>query len=324
MGAAQEDDHVKAFYATAWGGPEVMHYGDLPEPSPRLGEVRVAVHAASVNPVDWKLRSGMARAIPGQRFPRPFGTDFAGVVDAVGDGVTGLAVGDRVYGIVVTMFGRPGSHAELMAVAAKGLRRMPEGLSFLEAAALPVAALTALNGLRLAGDRARRRVLVNGATGGVGHFAVQLARARGATVTAVCSAMNADRARALGAATVLDYRKQDFTKGEERYDFVFDAHASAGYARAARVLAPGGAYASTLPTPGLWLRSILSSLLPLGRGFVVNMRGEPEDYAELERLLASGQVKPVVEHVFPLAEAAKGFAIAEAGGVVGKVVLKVR
>jgi NADPH:quinone reductase-like Zn-dependent oxidoreductase len=315
---------MKAFYATAWGGPEVMRYGDVPDPVPSSGQVRVAVHAASINPVDWKLRSGLARAIPGQRFPRPFGTDFAGVVDAVGKGVTGVAVGDRVYGIVVTMFGRPGSHAELMTVAAKQVRRMPEWLSFADAAALPVAALTALAGLRLAGDRAGRRVLVNGATGGVGHFAVQIARARGADVTAVCSAKNAEHALALGAAKVLDYRTQDFTKGAERYDFVFDPHAAVGYARAAAVLALGGAYASTLPTPGLWLRSVASTFLPIGRGYVANMRGNPEDYAELERLLAAGQVKPVVEQVFPLAEAAKGFALAEAGGVVGKVVLRVR
>jgi NADPH:quinone reductase-like Zn-dependent oxidoreductase len=294
-----EENPMKAFYANAWGGPEVMRYGELPDPVPRRGEARVAVHASSINPVDWKIRSGMARMIPGQRLPRPFGTDFAGVVDAVGEGVGSLAVGDRVYGGVVTMFGHAGGHAEWVVAPAGRLRRMPADLSFEEAASLPVAALTALNGLRIAGDRAGKRVLVNGATGGVGHFAVQIARARGATVTAVCSARNADRAKALGAATVLD-------------------------ARASKVFAPGGAYAGTLPNPALMLRGLASSFLPLGRGFVANMRGEPEDYAELERLLASRQVKPIVEHVLPLSEAAKGFALAEAGGVVGKVVLNVR
>ena len=222
------------------------------------------------------------------------------------------------------MFGHAGAHAERVTVPAGRLRRIPEGLSFVEAASLPVAALTALNGLRLAGDRARGRVLVNGATGGVGHFAVQIARARGATVTAVCSAANAGRARALGAETVLDYRVQDFTEGPGRFDLVLDAHARLGYGRAAAALAPGGAYASTLPTPGLVLRGLASSFLPLGRGYVANLRGEPEDYAALERLLASGEVRPIVEHVFPLADAAQAFALAEAGGVVGKVVLTVR
>jgi NADPH:quinone reductase-like Zn-dependent oxidoreductase len=315
---------MKAFYATAWGGPEVMRFGELPDPVPRRGELRVAVHASSINPVDWKIRGGLARFLPGQTLPRPFGTDFAGVVEALGEGVTGLAVGDRVYGVAVTMLGHAGAHAELLTVAAGKVRRMPAALSFVEAASLPVAALTALNGLRLAGDRSGRRVLVTGATGGVGHFAVQMARARGATVTAVCSAANAGRARTLGAAKVLDYRSEDFTAGPERYDLVFDAHAGASYGRAARVLAPGGAYARTLPTPGLMIRGLLSSALPgVGRGFVANMRGLPEDYAELERLLAGGQVKPIVAHVLPLSEAARGFALAEAGGVVGKVVLQV-
>jgi NADPH:quinone reductase-like Zn-dependent oxidoreductase len=245
-------------------------------------------------------------------------------VNAVGEGVGELAVGDRVYGIVVTMFGHPGSHAELVTVPVGRVRRMPAGLDFVQAASLPVAALTALNGLRLAGERAGKRVLVNGATGGVGHFAVQLARARGATVTAVCSVRNADRARALGAAKVLDYLADDFTVGVDRYDLVFDAHAGVGFARASRVLERGGAYASTLPTPSLMIRSVASSLLPIGRGYVANMRGTPEDFAELERRLAAGEVRPIVEHVFPLAEAARGFALAEAGGVVGKIVLRVR
>lgn len=315
---------MKAFYAIGCGGPEVMRYGDLPDPVPRRGEVRVAVHASSINPVDRNLRIGMLRVVTGRSFPRPFGVDFAGVVGAVGPGAERFAIGDRVYGTVVTMLGHPGAHAELVNVPAGRLRRLPAEVDFVSGAALPVGGLTALNGLRLAGERAGKRVLVNGATGGVGHFAVQIARARGATVTAVCSARNAERARSLGAAKVIDYGAEDFTKGTARYDFVFDAHAGIGYARAAAVLAPGGAYAATLPTPSLMLRGVASSLLPIGRGFVANIRALPEDYAELERLVAEGRVRPIVEHVFPLAEAAKGWALFEAGGVVGKVVLKVR
>lgn len=315
---------MKAFYATAYGGPEVMRYGDLPDPAPRRGEVRVAVHAASVNPVDWKLRGGIARRIPGQAMPRPFGTDLAGVVDAVGEGGGPFAVGDRVYGVVVTMFGRPGSHAELVCAPAARLRRLPAGLSFEAAAALPVAALTAQNALRLAGARAGGRVLVNGATGGVGHFAVQLARAHGATVTAVCSAANAERARAFGAAEVIDYRTRDFTTGADRWDLILDAHASLGWARAARALAPGGAYAATMPSPALWVRDLLSGVLPVGRGYVANLRDRPEDYDGLERLVLGGQVTPRLAAVLPLAEADRAFALLEGGGVAGKIVLRCR
>lgn len=315
---------MKAYYATGWGGPEVMRYGDLPDPTPAPGEVRVAVHAASVNPVDWKLRGGILRHLPGQKLPRPLGTDFAGVVDALGEGVTGFAPGDRVYGTALVFLGRPGTHAELLAVDAERVRRLPEGISFTDGAALVVAGLTALNGLRLAGPRAGRRVLVNGATGGVGHLAVQMAVARGARVTAVCSAWNAGRARELGASEVIDYRARDFTQGQERYDLVFDAHAGVGMKRASAVLAPGGAYASTLPTPMLWARALLSPLLPGPKAILANLRTKPEDYAELERLVAAGKVRPIVERIFPLEEAARAFAALEAGGVVGKVVLRVR
>lgn len=314
---------MKAFYATAWGGPEVMRYGDLPEPTPGKGQIRVAVRASSVNPVDYKTRNGIVRWIPGQHLPRPLGTDVAGVVDAVGPGVTTFSAGDRVYGLVVVMYGHPGAHAQVVNVSARRMRRMPEGLGFVEAAALPASALTALNGLRLAGDLASKRVLVNGGTGGVGHFAVQMARARGATVTAVCRGSQADRARALGAQTVLDYQTQDYTAGAERHDFILDTHPGVGFSRASRVLDRGGAYASSLPSPALMVHVVASSLLRGRRAYVANASDSPDDYAELERRLAAREFAPVIEHVFPLSEAAKAFSMLEAGGVVGKVMLEV-
>ncbi len=321
---------MKAFYATGFGGPEVMRYGDLPDPVPRPGEVRVAVHASSINPGDFKMRGGALRMFPAhRRFPRAFGIDFAGVIDARGDGAVGLAVGDRVYGAWITRTAelsraRQGGHAEYVCERAAGLRRIPPGLDFEAAAALPVGALTALAGLRMAGERAGRRVLVIGATGGVGHFAVQMAKAGGAHVTAVCRGTHAERALALGADAVFDYRATDVAAIGRRFDLVFDAHGGLGWRRGSRLLAPGGAYANTLPSFSLGTRQIWSSILPIGRGYVANLRGLPSDYAELERLLEEGSVKPLVEHVFPLDRAAEAFALAEEGGFVGKIVLKVR
>jgi len=169
---------VKAFLAHSYGGPEVMHIGDVADPVAGRGEVLVAVRASSVNPVDWKVRDGAVRIMTGRRFPKVYGCDLAGVVHAVGHGVTAFSVGDAVYGFTPIMFGKPGAHAEQVAVAAKRLRRLPVGLAFEHAASLPVAALTALNGLRQCGDLTGRTVLLNGATGGVGHFALQIAKAR--------------------------------------------------------------------------------------------------------------------------------------------------
>lgn len=313
---------MKAFFATAYGGPEVMKLGEMPAPAPRAGEVLVAVKAASVNPVDWKVRRGDTKVLSG-RPPKILGTDFAGTVAALGAGVTGLAVGAAVHGTTRMMFGAQGSHAERLAVPAKRVAPMPAGLSFEEAAALPVAALTAVNGLRRCGGLEGKAVVVVGATGGVGVFAVQIARARGARVTAVCSGRNADRARALGADDVVDYRREDFTRGSRRWDVVFDAHGGLGFQAAARVLSERGVYATTLAGPAAVLRHLWQRLAGGRQIALANLRDRPEDYAELAQLVATGAVKPLVARVFPLEQAAEAFAAQEAGGIAGKVVIRV-
>jgi NADPH:quinone reductase-like Zn-dependent oxidoreductase len=313
---------MRAFYATRYGGPEVMQLGELPDPQARAGQVLVAVEAASINPVDWKVRGGAMRLLSG-RPPKVLGTDLAGKVAAVGPGVTGLAAGDRVHGTTRMMLGTQGSHAELVAVPARQLAPVPADLSWEEAAALPVAALTALQGLRRCGDLSGKAVLVLGATGGVGHLAVQAARAAGARVTAVCSGKNAAVARALGAEEVLDYRKEDFRRAGRRWDVVFDAHAGTGFAGAAPALAERGSYVTTLPGPGPFLRQAWQRLVGGKQVVFANLRDQPADYAELARLLASGALKPMVTAVFPLARAAEAFAAVENGGTAGKVVIRV-
>jgi len=312
---------MRAFFAVAYGGPEVMQLGELPEPRLAAGQVLVAVKAASVNPVDWKVRGGAMKLLSG-RPPKVLGTDFAGTVAALGPGAGGLAVGAPVLGTTRMMFGAPGSHAERVAVPARRLAPLPPGLSFEEAAALPVAALTALNGLARCGDLAGRAVLVLGATGGVGHFAVQIARARGARVTAVCSGKNAAAARALGAEEVLDYQREDFRQQGRRWDVIFDAHAGTGFSAAAAALAERGCYATTLPGPREVLRRFWGRLAGGRQVVLANLRDRPEDHAELARLLASGKVRPIVAQVFPLARAAEAFAAVEQGGTVGKVVIR--
>ncbi|MGC9986547.1 MAG: NAD(P)-dependent alcohol dehydrogenase [Polyangia bacterium] len=286
-------------------------------------EVLVAIAAASVNPVDWKVRVGELKLITGRTFPKTLGSDFAGVVERVGAGVAVPSVGNRVYGITPMMMRKPGAHAERLVVARKRLRRMPDGLSFEQAAALPVAGLTALNGLRQCGDLHGKTVLINGGTGGVGHFAVQIAKARGATVTAVCRERNAGRARSLGADVVIDYRKQDFTDSSVRYDVVFDAFGHLKYPAVARVLTDRGVLVTTLPAPSLIARAVWQRVVGDKHIVLGNLRDRPEDYAELERLLADGSVKPVIDKIVPLAEAAQAYAALEAGGTVGKVIIRI-
>jgi NADPH:quinone reductase-like Zn-dependent oxidoreductase len=314
---------MKAFIARSYGGPEVMALSDLPEPSAARGEVVVAVKASSVNPVDWKARDGALRLVTGGGFPKPYGCDLAGVVHALGPGVSAFSVGDSVYGYTPILFGRHGAHAERVAVAVKHLRRIPSGIDFEQAAALPVAALTAQNGLRLCGDVAGKSILVNGATGGVGHFAVQLARVRGAKVTAVCSGRNARRARALGAEAVIDYRAQDFTAEGAHHDVLFDAFGHLSFDAGRRALTPRGCFVTTLGNPTLFVRGIWQALTRGKRIVFANLRDRQEDYDALEAQLVAGRVKPIVEKVFSLDQAAEAFEALEAGGTVGKVVIRV-
>lgn len=313
---------MKAFYMTRFGGPEVMQYGDLPDPTPGKGELLVDVKASSINPLDWKLRGGMLKFLTGRGLPKPLGSDFAGVVREIGRGAAGVSVGDRVYGTVGTFIGKPGAHAERVVVPAKRARRLPDGWSFEQGAALPVAGLTAIAGLRLCGELAGKTVLVNGATGGVGHLALQMAKAKGARVVAVCSARNAELARSLGADEVLDYTKEDVTAPGRGWDVFYDAFGQVGFSKAAPSLSAKGAYASTLPGPELFIRSAVGAILGGKRAVDSSLRGKPEDYAEMERLVDGG-VKVVVEQQFPLERAAEAFAVCEGGKVRGKVVITV-
>jgi len=294
---------------------------DLPEPEAGKGEVVVAVRASSVNPVDCKTRDGAVRFITGGRFPKVYGSDVAGIVHAVGKGVTGWCVGDSVYACIRLAFRQPGAHAERVAVNAKYLRRVPAGLTFEQAATLPVAALTALNGLRQCGNIAGKHVVIHGATGGVGHFAMQIAKARGARLTAVCSERNADRAAALGADVVIDYKQRSITDGSERFDVVFDAWGHLGFAAGSRVLNRGGIFVSTLPVPSLAMRAAWQRLSGNQRIVFAIMRDRAEDYATLESDIAAGRVTPVIGCVYPLEQAALAFAALERGGTVGKVVI---
>ncbi len=314
---------VKAFMARKYGGPEVMGVGELPEPSPRKGEVVVQVVASSVNPVDWKIRSGLMNPVSGRRFPKAYGCDFSGTVQALGPGVSRFGAGDAVYGLTPVMFGKPGAHAERLAVAADKLRPLPEGVTFAQAAALPVAALTAWDGWRKCGDIRKKNIVVVGATGGVGHFALQMAKAEGATATAVCSTRNIERAQALGADHVIDYRTEDFTLGGKRYDIVFDAWGELGPLKAGRVLARRGVYVTTAGSPGMVIRTVFGRLVGGPRTVFAMALPKPQGFEAVEKHLIDGTVIPLIEHVYPLDRAAEAFEALERGGAAGKILIEV-
>jgi NADPH:quinone reductase-like Zn-dependent oxidoreductase len=314
---------MKAYYSTAYGGSESSVYGDLPDSSATAGQVLVEVKAVSINPVDWKIKQGVARLVTGFRFPRIFGSDFAGIVRETGEGVTAFKPGDKVFGSRSTVFNRDGALAQLRAVGQEHVRPLPEKMSFEEAASLPVAALTALNGLRKCGVGKGTHVLINGGTGGVGHFAIQIARARGAVVTATCSEANRDLAISLGAYEVMGYGSEELASCHRSFDAIMDAYGKMNLRLVRKLLKHGGTYASTLFIPPPYLSIAFTKLIHGRRLTSANMRRHHEDWKELEELYAEGRLRPLIENIFPLEHAEDAFDLAVNGRPRGKIIVTV-
>jgi NADPH:quinone reductase-like Zn-dependent oxidoreductase len=314
---------MKAYYSTAYGSLKASVYGDLPDPVAGPRQLLVEIKAVSINPVDWKIRRGDARLLTGFRFPRIFGTDFAGIVRETGSGVTAFRQGQWVYGSQSIFFDRRGALAELRAVNVKNVRLIPDGMSFIEAASLPIAALTALNGMRKCGVGKGAEVLVNGGTGGVGHFAIQIGKASGAKVTVTCSQTNAELARKLGADETIDYGTGELFATGKKFDAIFDAFGHMKAWQASRLLKRKGTYASTLFIPPPYLSMILIRVFFSKKLVSSNIRSQDEDWHELEKLYAEGHLRPVIENIFPLDRASDAFDLAMNGGFRGKIIVTV-
>ena len=314
---------MKAFYSTAYGGPEVSHYGDFPDPSAGNGQLLVEVKAVSVNPVDYKVKRGVARLMSGSKFPRIFGSDFAGVVKEAGNGATKFKPGDRVYGVTPVIWGKPGALAQLLAVDQKFVTGIPSQISFEEAASLPIAALTALNGLRRCRVSEGKEVLINGGTGGVGHFAIQIAKAKGAFVTATCSQGNAELARKLGADDTMGYSREELAKIDKKFDAILDAYGMMDFEDVCRLLKRGGVYATTQIKPFLFFSSLLVQVVYGKKLTSSNMRSKPEDMDEMERLFLDKKLYPVIEKYFSLDQSAEAFELAEHGKPRGKIIVRI-
>ena len=321
---------MQAIQYHRYGGPDVLELADIPTPVPALGELLVCVHAASVNPMDWHFLRGepyLVRLFTGlgrPSFPR-LGADFAGVVEAVGLEVTGFRPGDRVYGTA------RGSFAQYATARPASIAPMPAGLSFMQAAAVPVAALTALQAIRDHGRlQAGQRVLVNGASGGVGSFAVQIARALGASVTAVTSTRNMEWVGALGAERVIDYTSEDFTLTARNFDLLIDTIGNHPLTANLRALSPPGTYVAVGGKSGNWIdplvglaRTQLTRLFVPQRLCGMLTNANAEDLAFLAGLLDDGRIRPVLDRTYPLAQVQQAVAYLEQGHARGKVAVEI-
>jgi NADPH:quinone reductase-like Zn-dependent oxidoreductase len=314
---------VRALTYERYGSSRNLALRELPTPRPGPGEVLVRVRAAALNPKDVFTLKGRLRRLSGRRFPKVVGLDLAGEVLAAGPGVASPRPGERVFGFLSGFRALRGTVAEEVAIPARWLAPMPARASFEEAAALALAGSTALQALRdVARLRPGDRVLVNGASGGVGAPAVQLARVLGAEVTAIASAGRLDLCRTLGAGEALDYAGARPLAGDGRFRVVFDVFGNLSLAAARPALARGGVFVTTVPSRRILLDRLRTALGPV-RARLVRVRPRTADLALLARHLDAGALRPQVDRVFPLAEAAEAVRHLERRRAHGKVVVRV-
>lgn len=322
---------MKAIVHHRYGSPDVLELQEVDTPIVGDDDVLVRVHAAAVNPLDWHMLRGtpyLLRLQAGLSKPKRTirGVDMAGRVEAVGMNVTQFQPGDEVFGEVA------GAFAEYVSAPERGLAAKPSNMTFEQVAAVPVAALTALQALRDKGRvRPGHKVLINGASGGVGTFAVQIARSFGAEVTGVCSTRNLDMVRSIGAAHVIDYTKEDFTRSGQRYDVMLDMVGSASLSDCRRVLNPKGVYVLVgAEDMGDWIgpvahlaRVLVSSWSGSQSMVPMLAKVRQEDLDALKELMEAGEVTPVIDRRYELHEVPDAIRYVEAGHTRGKVVITV-
>jgi NADPH:quinone reductase-like Zn-dependent oxidoreductase len=322
---------MKAITYTEYGPPSVLKLVELATPVPGEDEVLLKIHAASVNPYDWHFMRGtpyLVRAMGGLRKPRfaGMGVDVAGRIEAVGKNVTAFKPGDEVFG------GCKGAFAEYACTTGKALVPKPHNVTWAQAATVGIAGLTALQGLRDKGlIRSGQRVLINGAAGGVGTFAVQIAKSTGAEVTGVCSSRNVEMVRSIGADSVIDYTQEDFTRGGPRYDMILDMIGNHSLSECKRALTPRGRLVLIGgPDGGNWVGPLIgwctaAAVSLFGRKTVIPFIASMarKDLIVLGELLESGKVKPVIDRSYALSETPEAIAYVEQGHAKGIVVISV-
>ncbi len=323
---------MQAIVSRCYGPPEVLRLEAIAKPVPKADELLVRVHAASVNPLDWHYMRGrpyLVRLSAGMGAPEVprLGVDFAGTIEAVGSAVTHFKVGDEVFG------GRTGAFAEYVTVReSRAVVLKPANVSFEQAASVPIAAITALQALRDKGQvQPGQKVLVNGASGGVGTFAVQIAKAFGADVTGVCSTKNLSLVQSLGADHVVDYTRDDFTKGSEHYDLIVDTVGTHSLLEYRRVLNPKGSLVMVgSASLGDWIGFLITPLDAIILSQFVSQKFapflaelNPKDLSILGELMQSGKMTPYIDRRYSLKELPAAMRYVEAGHARGKVIITI-
>jgi NADPH:quinone reductase-like Zn-dependent oxidoreductase len=311
---------MKTITYSHFGSPGVLTLSDAAPPSPRGGHLVVRVHAVSINPLDGKIRRGEARLLSGTKFPKTPGLDFAGVVEGVGEGVSGFRVGDDVFGGLDSF--KVGYLSERISVPARVVAKMPRSLDYVGAAAVTVVGLAAQTAVEVARLRKGSHVLINGASGGLGPYAIQLAKAEGAQVTAVSGTSGVALARELGADTVIDYRRESVTASGRTFDAVLELSGRLPFRDARTLLKPGGVYVDFEPGPAKLLGAAVQNPFRSRQHRFVITRSTTAALEALGRRLDAGALRLGPTQVFELSEYRRAFELAEQGGLVGKAVVR--
>ncbi|MEM8906694.1 MAG: NAD(P)-dependent alcohol dehydrogenase, partial [Bacteroidota bacterium] len=312
---------MKAIAIKKYGAPDVLQLLDLPSPKIDKDQVLVRVKCAAINPIDCKMRQGLFKLLTMKKFPMVLGTDLSGEIVKVGAQVKNWTIGDRVF-TSLSPIKVPGAYCEYVPVATKMLARIPEELSYEVAASLPIAGLTALQALRQKGQiKTGMQVLINGASGGVGHIAVQLAKYFGAEVTGVCSDRNVDWVKSLGADRVIDYKKEDFVKDHrQRYDIIFDTIGVRSFGTAKAVMKDNSTFVTTIVNTQRFVRRFLTSFSGRKLATILTHINAPE-MEEMAQLVVEGRVNIKIDRSFAFEEAAEAHRCSETGRVRGKLLI---
>jgi NADPH:quinone reductase-like Zn-dependent oxidoreductase len=310
---------MKAAIIEHYGGPEVLKTVDVPRPVPKPDEVLIRVLAASINPVDWKIRKGNLKMMLSKKFPKILGIEFSGVVEDTGENVHDFTKGQRVF---AGKGYEGGGYAEYAVAEASKTIVIPDSISHEEASTMAVAGMTALQGLRNKGKiKPGMDVIVNGASGGVGTYAVQIAKALGARVTAVCSAKNFDLLKSLGADVLIDYKETNFTKLPKKYNIVFDAVGYRSFWQTYRVLKKKGIYVNISPSIPLYITSFITRLNPgrKSKGFMLHP--DMNDLMEVMKMIEEKKIRVIIDKTFPLEKLADAHRYSETERARGKIVI---
>lgn len=313
--------NMKAAIINQYGTPEVIRIEEKSIPQPQAGEVLIKIDAASINPIDWKIRSGQLKHFLRIHLPAILGFDICGEIAQVGAGVTDFKIGDQVYTLSAKKSGE--GYAEYICLPATSLHHKPIKMTSLEAATVPLAAQTALQALRKGvSSLDNKHVLIIGASGGVGTFAVQIAKAFGAKVTGVASGKNRDYVLSLGADQFIDYQTTDMRASAVKYDFIFDTVSHYEYAQVKPILTATGVYVRTLPSLSLLARQLLNPFAH-HKVFLVLVKNNVNDLKWLTSAIDSGQIKTHIDSQFTLHQIAEAHKRSESNRVVGKIAVNI-